>query len=100
DAVEDALGEGRPALLEIDLVGARQVRQSMPGALQVFLMPPTWEELERRLIERGTEDEAGRAARLTRAEQEVLARGEFDFVLTNDDLELTVNQLASIMGLN
>ncbi|MDR0626054.1 MAG: guanylate kinase, partial [Bifidobacteriaceae bacterium] len=52
EAVEDALGQGRPALLEIDLAGARQVRQSMPGALQIFLMPPAWEELERRLADR------------------------------------------------
>jgi guanylate kinase len=98
-AVEDALGQGRPALLEIDLAGARQVRQSMPGALQVFLMPPTWAELERRLAERGTEDGPERRRRLATAEAEVRARGEFDFVLTNDDLELTVAQVASIMGL-
>jgi guanylate kinase len=99
-AVDDALGQGRPSLLEIDLAGARQVRGSMPGALQVFLMPPTWRELERRLVERGTESPAERLARLTAAEREVAARGEFDFVLTNDDLEQTVGQLASIMGLN
>ncbi|MDR0593962.1 MAG: guanylate kinase [Bifidobacteriaceae bacterium] len=99
-AVEDALGDGRPALLEIDLAGARQVRQSMPGALQVFLMPPTWQELERRLVERGTEGPAERRARLAAAEREVAARGEFDFVLTNDDLDQTVGRLVSIMGLN
>jgi guanylate kinase len=99
-AVEDALGAGRPALLEIDLVGARQIRQSMPGALQVFLMPPTWEELERRLATRGTEDPGERRRRLATAEREVMARGEFDFVLTNDSLEDTVGRLAAIMGLN
>jgi guanylate kinase len=99
-AVEDALGAGRPALLEIDLAGARQVRQTMPGALQVFLMPPTWAELERRLIGRGTEGPAERLRRLATAEREVQARGEFDFVLTNDDLGETVGRLAVIMGLN
>ncbi|MDR1633791.1 MAG: guanylate kinase [Bifidobacteriaceae bacterium] len=99
-AVEDALGAGRPALLEIDLAGARQIRQSMPGALQVFLMPPTWKELERRLIARGTEDEGQRLLRLATAEREVRARGEFDFVLTNDDLDRTVTRLAAIMGLD
>ncbi|HET6967524.1 MAG TPA: guanylate kinase, partial [Ornithinibacter sp.] len=59
--VERALAAGRPALLEIDLQGARQVRESMPEALFVFLAPPTWDELVRRLVGRGTEDEEERA---------------------------------------
>ena len=58
--VDEALAAGRPALLEIDLQGARQVRERMPGALFVFLAPPSWEELVRRLVGRGTEDR-GRA---------------------------------------
>jgi guanylate kinase len=99
-AVEDALGAGRPALLEIDLAGARQVRRAMPGARQVFLMPPSWAELERRLTERGTETDSERAARLATAEREILARDEFDYVLTNDDLDRTVASLAAIMGLD
>ena len=61
--VEQALAAGRPALLEIDLQGARQVRRSMPEAFFVFLAPPTWEELVRRLVGRGTEDEEERDAR-------------------------------------
>ena len=62
--VEEALAAGRPALLEIDLQGARQVRETMPEALFVFLAPPSWEELVRRLVGRGTEDEAERERRL------------------------------------
>ena len=57
--VEEALAAGRPALLEIDLQGARQVRETMPEALFVFLKPPSWDELVRRLVGRGTETEAG-----------------------------------------
>ena len=62
--VEQALAAGRPALLEIDLQGARQVRESMPEALFVFLEPPSWEELVRRLVGRGTETEEERERRL------------------------------------
>ena len=62
--VEEVLAAGRPAMLEIDLQGARQVRETMPDALFVFLAPPSWEELVRRLVGRGTEDEAERERRL------------------------------------
>ena len=65
--VLDALADGRPALLEIDLQGARQVRERMPEALFVFLAPPSWDELVRRQVGRGTEDEAERARRLESA---------------------------------
>jgi guanylate kinase len=99
EPVEAALGAGRPALLEIDLEGARQVRRTMPGALQVMLVPPSWEELERRLRDRGTEDEAECQRRLERARIELAARDEFDSVVVNDTLERTVDELARIMGL-
>jgi guanylate kinase len=98
--VEAALAAGRPALLEIDLAGARQVRAVAPEALQVFLMPPTWEELERRLRERGTEDPAEREARLATAKAEVAAASEFDAVVVNDDLERAVAELERLMGLD
>ena len=62
--VDLALASGHPAMLEIDLQGARQVRETMPEALFVFLEPPSWEELVRRLVGRGTEDEAERERRL------------------------------------
>jgi guanylate kinase len=98
--VQDALAQGRSALLEIDLAGARQVRAALPEALQVFLMPPSWAELERRLAERGTETERQRATRLAAARAEVAAAGEFDVVLVNRDLETTVSELATVMGLD
>ena len=96
--VERALREGRPALLEIDLQGARQVRRSMPGALFVFLKPPNVQELVRRLVGRGTEDEPERARRLLTAETEMAAEPEFDVSIVNDDVHRATDELVSWMG--
>ena len=95
--VEEALAAGRPALLEIDLQGARQVRQTMPEALFVFLAPPTWEELVRRLVGRGTEDEEEREARLATARGELAAAQEFDVTVLNDDVRRAAEELVSLM---
>ncbi|MDO4259548.1 MAG: guanylate kinase [Actinomycetaceae bacterium] len=97
--VESALARGVPVLLEIDLDGARQVRQSMPEALFIFLAPPSWEELEQRLIGRGTETPQEIERRLATAKQELAAKGEFDHIVTNDDIDSTASQLAQLMGL-
>jgi guanylate kinase len=99
EPVEEALLRGRPALLEIDLAGARQVRQVMPEALQVFLAPPSFEELRRRLTERGTEPPVVVEARLSVAEQEMAAKSEFDMVVVNDDVERACAEVARAMGL-
>ncbi|MGA8209778.1 MAG: guanylate kinase [Nocardioidaceae bacterium] len=95
--VEEALASGRPALLEIDLQGARQVRRSMPGALFVFLGPPSWEELVRRLVGRGTEGEAERARRLDTARQELAAETEFDATVVNTDVHRAAEELVALM---
>ena len=79
--VEEALGAGRPAMLEIDLQGARQVRRTMAEALFVFLKPPSWEELVRRLVGRGTETAEERERRLSTARDELAAEAEFDLSL-------------------
>ncbi|GAB3597291.1 guanylate kinase [Angustibacter peucedani] len=97
--VERALDEGRAALLEIDLQGARQVRQTMPEARFVFLAPPTWEELVRRLVGRGTESEEERERRLTTAREELAAESEFDVTIVNDDVERASAALVQQMGL-
>ncbi|HQY32675.1 guanylate kinase [Actinotalea sp.] len=97
--VLDALAAGVPALLEIDLAGARQVRQAMPDARFVFLAPPSWEELERRLVGRGTEDAAERARRLETARVELAAEPEFDHVVVNDDVHRATDELVEVMGL-
>ncbi|MBR7742133.1 guanylate kinase [Phycicoccus sp. BSK3Z-2] len=95
--VEEVLAAGRPALLEIDLQGARQVRASMPEAQFVFLSPPSWEELVRRLVGRGTEDEEERTARLTTARTELAAAEEFDVTVVNDDIRRAAEELVSWM---
>jgi guanylate kinase len=95
--VEQALAAGRPALLEIDLQGARQVRESMPDALFVFLAPPAWDELVRRLVGRGTEDAEEREARLATARVELAAVSEFDVSILNDDVRRAADELVSLM---
>ena len=95
--VEQALADGRPALLEIDLQGARQVRASMPEALFVFLKPPSWEELVRRLVGRGTETEEERERRLETAREELAAEPEFDVTVENTEVHLAAEQLVALM---
>jgi len=95
--VEEALAAHRMALLEIDLQGARQVRASMPEALFVFLAPPSWAELERRLVGRGTEDAEERARRLDTARVELAAEQEFDETIVNDDVRRAAEELVSLM---
>ncbi|MGL4744610.1 MAG: guanylate kinase [Dermatophilaceae bacterium] len=95
--VDAALEAGRPALLEIDLQGARQVRERMPEAYFVFLAPPSWDELVRRLVGRGTEDADEREARLATARVELAAAAEFDAVVINDDVQRAAEELVSLM---
>lgn len=95
--VEDALARGDLALLEIDLQGARQVRETMPDALFVFLKPPSWEELVRRLIGRGTESEADRARRLETAVDELAAEPEFDATIVNVEVREAAAELVALM---
>ena len=97
--VEQRLQEGRPVLLEIELEGARQVRRSFPEAVQIFLAPPSFEELERRIRGRGTDAEEAIQRRLLRAREELSAQDEFDAVVINDDLEAALNQVETLMGL-
>ncbi len=97
--VEEALAAGRPALLEIDLQGARQVRATMPDAHFVFLKPPSWEELVRRLEGRGTETEADRLRRLDSARVELAAEREFDSSIVNHEVHDAAEQLVALMML-
>jgi len=98
-AVDQALREGRPALLEIDLQGARQVRETMPDAFFVFLAPPSWDELVRRLVGRGTEGTQERERRLVTARVELAAEREFDKTIVNDDVHRATDELVQCMGL-
>ena len=97
--VEEALAAGRLALLEIDLQGARQVRSTMPDALFVFLKPPSWDELVRRLVGRGTETEAERSRRLETAVEELAAEREFDVTVVNHEIHAAADELVALMML-
>lgn len=90
-------GEGLPTLLEIELQGARQVRAADPQAQLVFLMPPSWDELELRLRGRATESDERIAARLARARVELEAATEFDARVVNDDVERAAAELVSLI---
>jgi guanylate kinase len=98
--VEEQLASGTPVLLEIDMNGARQVRGSMPDAQLVFLAPPSFDELARRLVGRGTEDPATVRMRLDRARMELAAEDEFDVVVVNDDVEQAADRLVALMEVN
>ncbi|WP_101524300.1 guanylate kinase [Nocardioides houyundeii] len=98
--VEEVLAQGRPAMLEIDLQGARQVRRTMPEALFVFLKPPSWDELVRRLVGRGTENAEERARRLATAREELEAEAEFDVTIVNHEVHAAVEELVNLMVLD
>ena len=98
--VDLALASGRPAMLEIDLQGARQVRETMPDALFVFLKPPSWDELVRRLVGRGTETEDERVRRLATAREELAAEPEFDVTIVNHEVHAAADELVSLMVLD
>jgi guanylate kinase len=98
EPVERELAAGRPVFLELDLQGARQVREAMPDARFVFLAPPSWDELVRRLVGRGTETPEERERRLSTARDELAAVDEFDHVVVNDDVGRATDELLTLMG--
>ncbi len=97
--VDAAIAEGRSVLLEIDLQGARQVKQAVPEAQFVFLAPPSWDEMVRRLVGRGTETAEEQQQRLETAKLELAAEPEFDHTVINDDVRRAADELVSLMGL-
>lgn len=97
--VDEAVGQGRAVVLEIDLQGARQVRKTYPQAQHIFIEPPTWEELVRRLAGRGTETPEQQERRLVTARQEMACVGEFDHVVVNREIDQTVEDLVGLLGL-
>jgi guanylate kinase len=95
--VFERLAAGALCLLEIDVAGARQVKRAVPGARLVFLAPPSWEELVRRLTGRGTEPPEVRARRLAAARDELAAAEEFEVVLVNTSVKDVCRQLVALM---
>ncbi|WP_298252322.1 guanylate kinase [uncultured Arthrobacter sp.] len=98
--VQEAIDQGRRVLLEIDLQGARKVRETMPEANFVFLAPPSWDEMVRRLVGRGTETAQEQQQRLETAKLELAAEPEFNHTVINDSVEHAADELVSLMGLH
>jgi guanylate kinase len=97
--VAQALQQGKWVILEIEVVGARQIRQNFPQAHLIFICPPTWETLEQRLRQRGQDSETAMQKRLARAQEELQAALEFDAQVVNDDLEQAIQELEIHIGL-
>ena len=96
--VQQRLDRAEPALLEIDVAGARQVREAVPGTLLIFLAPPSWEELERRLTSRNTETAEAMSRRLEAARAELAASDEFDITLVNTSVKDVCGQLIALIA--
>jgi guanylate kinase len=95
--IERRLADGLPALLELDLQGARAVKAAVPDALLVFITPPSWDMLVDRLVGRGTEPPEVVARRLETAKQELAARDEFDVEILNDDVQRAAEDLLTLI---
>lgn len=97
--VEEKLAQGRDIILEIELLGARQIKSSFPNTRSIFILPPNFSELERRLRNRGNDSETTINKRLERAQIEIQAASEFDNQIVNDDLEQTLQLVeAALFG--
>lgn len=97
EPVRAATASGQPVLIEVDLAGARAVKKAMPEALTVFLAPPSWEDLEARLVGRGTETAEAIRRRLDTARIELAAQDDFDRVVVNSQLESACAELVSLL---
>ncbi len=95
--IREAMRTGRPVLIEVDLAGARAVKQALPEATAVFLAPPSWQDLEARLVGRGTESADVMARRLATAREELAAQDDFDVVVVNRQLESACSELVSLL---
>lgn len=96
--VESALNDGHDIILEIDWQGAQQVRRRMPSTVSIFIAPPSYDSLVRRLHDRGREDEQTIARRLAEAVEELSHYQEYDYLIINDDLEQAVTDLVTIVS--
>ena len=95
--VDEAMERGRDVLLDIEIQGAEQVHRKRPEAVRIYIAPPSWAELERRLVGRGTEDMEKVRSRLERGRQEFAAAKDFDYFVINDTVEHAVSELRAIM---
>ena len=96
-AVLEQIQSGKLVILEIELEGARQIRTSYPNALSIFILPPSFSELEKRIRGRGQDSQEAIARRLNRAQEEIEAAAEFDIQIVNDDLKTALNQIEAVL---
>jgi guanylate kinase len=94
--LDEARRDGLDLVLEIDVQGARQVKQKLPEAIAVFIVPPSRQDLEQRLRSRGQDADEAIARRLERARQEIASSAEYDYVIVNDDLKRASDELRAI----
>lgn len=97
--IEQQIAQGKSILLEIELEGARQIHRSFPSALRIFILPPSFAELEKRLRDRSSDTDDAIARRLQRAQVELDAADEFDLQIVNDDFDTALQQLETAMNL-
>ena len=95
--INEKIKKGFVVLLEIEVEGAKQIKKKFPEALSIFLLPPSKEELEKRIRNRGTEKEEAINSRLSRANYEIASSSKFDYVLTNHDVDETVKGIFKII---
>ena len=96
--VDEAMDQGRDVLLDIEIQGAEQIHQKRPEAVRIYIAPPSWEELERRLTGRGTEDGEKIRSRLARGREEFAAAKDFDYFVINDTVDHAVAEIRAIMA--
>ena len=95
--VDAAMAEGKDVILDIEIQGATQVHELRPDVVRIFIAPPSWEELERRLTARGTDSPEKVQKRLLRAKVELENAGHYDYFVINDTVEKAVQELRAIM---
>ena len=96
-SVEKRLAQGKSVVLEVEVVGARKIQQSFPDALRIFILPPSMQQLERRLRSRGNDSEEAVARRLECAHLEIAAQDEFDQQIVNHDLETALQEIEAVI---
>lgn len=97
EPVNEQLKNGNDVILEIEVQGAMQIHEKRPDAVMIFVAPPSIEELERRLVGRGTENPEKVAARMKTAEEELKQADKFDYIIVNDDLDCAIADLLAIL---
>lgn len=95
--IDKAMEQGRDVILDIEIQGAEQVHRKRPDTVRIFIAPPSWDELERRLIGRGTEDMDKVRSRLQRGKEEFLVAKDFDYFVINDTVDRAVEEISAIM---